>query len=653
MVSPVGTPSHQDDKSRLRGLDGIRALAVIAVVAFHFSPDSVPGGFLGVDIFFALSGYLITRLLLNEIARTGRLSFGRFYVRRARRLLPAAFTVIGVVGLSAALFWRDELQILRGAISSSLGYVTNWWQIYAHESYFVSSGRPSMLQHLWSLAIEEQFYLIWPLLLALVLGLVALRHREDDHYELTTRRLGLLAGVAALLALASTAAMTAIAVSTDVPYRADSNRVYFGTDTHSMGLLLGAAVAALVMCHEVRVSSRVRHRPRTLALTDLAGIGALTALIVMIMHVDEFSRSLYRGGFLLVSAFAVVLVSATARRGSLLGWALDWAPLRWLGQRSYAIYLWHWPIAVVTRPGLDIHWPGWAILALRTVLTLGLASSSYALIERPVRAAGWSGLLRTWRINPARGRAVRRLLPIGIAASFALIVLNVATSGLPSLPLAARPVSHVGAPPIEMSPTIGGPDVPLPRPSAPSGTSLASTSAAAPSASPRKASQPPRPARPLDVTAAFGDSVMVGAQAYLQQVFPGIKVSAHEGQQPWVTLGKVAASQQAHDPGAIVIIHTGDNGVIPPDQLGSVLKSLSRAKKIFILNDRVPRDWQGPNNSTLRSVVPRYHNAVLLDWYHESGEHPNWLYSDGIHLRPDGASGYTNFVAAGVRRHLA
>jgi peptidoglycan/LPS O-acetylase OafA/YrhL len=235
---------HGNRVGWLCGLDGLRAVAVAAVVSYHFWPSALPGGFLGVDLFFVISGYLITRLLLTEIDTHGDLSLGGFYLRRARRLLPAALTLVGVTALAAIFLWRDELPMMRGAVPASLGYVSNWWLIGEHQSYFVATGRPSMLQHLWSLAIEEQFYLVWPFVLTLVIGAVTWRRR---YTVLTSWRLIALAATAAVLAAASTVAMAVIAVRSDVPYGADSGRVYFGTDTHATGLLLGAAAGALAV----------------------------------------------------------------------------------------------------------------------------------------------------------------------------------------------------------------------------------------------------------------------------------------------------------------------------------------------------------------------------------------------------------------------
>jgi peptidoglycan/LPS O-acetylase OafA/YrhL len=642
----------------LSGLDGLRALAVGAVVVYHFRPDVLPGGFLGVDLFFVISGYLITRLLLAEIDDRGRLSFAGFYLRRVRRLLPAACALIGVVALSAVFFWRDELPMMRGGVPAALGYVSNWWLIGDHQSYFVASGRPSMLQHLWSLAIEEQFYLVWPFVLTLVIGAFVWRRRVT---VLTNWRLIALAATSVALAAASTAAMAVISIHADIPYGADSGRVYFGTDTHSMGLLLGAAAGALAVRARFSIPRPVL---RGAFLSDIAALAALVGLGLTMARLDEFDPWLYRGGFLGVSALCVVAVAAVPRHGSAVGWVLDRAPLRWVGRRSYAIYLWHWPIAVVTRPGLDIDAPGVVVLGVRVLLTLVLADLSYRLVERPVRRDGLAGLTRAWHLERFSTGVHPRLAPLGLVGTLAVIA-TLASGLVPRLlPAEASPVSAM----LQFSPSqqapfdqaaLGGPEsAPAPRvptsgatyaqmPSRDRHPSLAPTPTASAVAEPaaEPAAAPPPAAVPVS---AFGDSVMLGASPALAAVLPKVDVDAVEGRQARVVFTDIAARRAAGTLAPTVVIHTGDNGVISPGDLATLLDSLSDRRRVVVLTDRVPRDWQDPNNRTLADVVARYHNAVLLDWYGRSAGHDDWLYGDGLHLRPPGAQAYAAMVAAAV-----
>lgn len=626
----------------LAGLDGLRALAVAAVVVFHFAPTVLPGGFLGVDLFFVISGYLITRLLLTEIVTTGRLAIRDFYVRRARRLVPAVVVLLLVTATASALLWRDELPTTRGGVLASLCYVTNWWLIGSHQSYFVASGRPPMVQHLWSLAIEEQYYLVWPVLLTVVAGAYLTWRRRDVQRGsvLTGRQLYRVAGVAAALAAASTLAMALIAVHEDVPYGADSGRVYFGTDTHAMGLFLGAAAGALATRGTLPLA---RRRPllRGAFLTDLAGLVALALLVQIMVGVDEFTPGLYRGGFLAASALCVVLVAAVPRPVSALGWLFDRAPLRWLGSRSYSIYLWHWPVAVVTRPNVDLTLPGWQVFVLRTALTLGLAEASFRLVEQPFRAGGLRAVVQAWGWPQLSQTARLRVAPAAVAGVLVVFgsLVSVFAYSAPSPALASS--GHTPQP----STTSARPASPHPA-------------ARSAHARPRAAAQPtptstptPTPSEPppQPTVSAFGDSVMLGATPTLRAVIAHIAVSAVEGRQARDVFADIAQHQAAGTLGSCVVIHTGDNGIIPPDDLSRALASLRDRTRVVLLTDRVPRDWEAPNNETLHSVVAHFPNAVLVDWYGIADPHRDWFFHDGLHLRPAGARAYADAVAAAIK----
>jgi len=617
----------------LAGLDGLRALAVTAVVVFHFAPTVLPGGFLGVDLFFVISGYLITRMLLAEIDATGRISARDFYRRRIRRLLPAVITLLIVTATASALLWRDELPTMRGGVLSSLGYVTNWWLIGGHQSYFVASGRPSMVQHLWSLAIEEQFYLVWPVVLVMIAGAFLTWRRVDARPPavLAAGRLYRVAGVATGLALASTLAMALLAIRSDVPYGADSGRVYFGTDTHAMGLLLGSAAGALAMRGTLPFA---RRRPllRGAFLTDLAAVIALIVLVRIVTSVDEFAPWLYRGGFLAVSALCVVVVAAAPRPASVVGWLLDRAPLRWLGSRSYSIYLWHWPVAVVTRPDIDLTMSGWHLFMLRTALTIGLAEASFRLVEAPFRVGGVRAVVRAWGW-PRLSRTTRaRVAPAALAGAFVIAgsLISVFVYTTPRPALAAAPRSPNPSPSTSAAPKPAA-HRPAPRPAG--------------SVTPRK---PAKPA-PKPVISAFGDSVMLGATPDLTAAIAHLNVSAVEGRQAREVFADIGRHRKAGTLGICVVIHTGDNGIISPDDLSSTLNSLADRARVVVVTDRVPRDWQGPNNDILHGTVGRFHNAVLVDWYAISNRHKDWFYKDGLHLRPPGAQAYASAIADAVQ----
>lgn len=365
------------------GLDGLRAIAVVAVLLYHAGLN-ILGGFLGVESFFVLSGFLITALLLAEWREHGRVSLRGFWLRRARRLLPALFLLLAGALLYTIVLLPRETAEVRADTVAALAYVMNWHLILSGQSYFDPLLRPPLLQNLWSLAVEEQFYLLWPLLF--VAGMRLLRVA------------GLLV-VTLVAALGSALLMAAL-------YRPglDPSRIYYGTDTRAVGLLLGAALALIWMPGKAPSATDRRLG----LLLDCAGTVALAGLIACFVFFSEQHPLLYRGGFALVSAITVIVIAAVTHPGArLVPWLLGWQPLRWIGMRSYGIYLWHWPVFMVTRPYVDLPLAGLPLLALRLAIVGALVELSYRYIEMPVRRGSMSWR-RLWigqdqsRPSPAR-----------------------------------------------------------------------------------------------------------------------------------------------------------------------------------------------------------------------------------------------------------
>ena len=379
MPKPVGSAQRY-----MPGLDGLRAIAVLAVIAYHLQLGWAPGGLLGVGVFFTLSGYLITDLLLGQRDAVGHLRLGDFWLRRARRLLPALFLMLAVVVAWVTLFDPAQLPTLRGYVAAAALYVSNWWNIIIHASYFSRFGPPPPLDHLWSLAVEEQFYLIWPFLLWLGLRYTRGRYR--------------LAG----LTLAA-AALSAIAMALLYQPGIDPTRVYEGTDTRASGLLFGAALAMVWPSRRLRADLALRRR----LLLDAAGVAGLLVIALLIWRTDQYSPSLYRGGIVLLSVGTVLVVAALAHPASWLGPALGWAPLRWLGVRSYGIYLWHFPIIVLTTPTVQrsVNLP---LQILQVVATIAVAALSWRFVEEPIRRGAIGRIWAQARSGVWRGKAARQ-----------------------------------------------------------------------------------------------------------------------------------------------------------------------------------------------------------------------------------------------------
>ena len=352
------------------GLDGLRAFAVAAVILYHGQVSWAKGGFLGVDVFFVLSGFLITSLLLVELEGSGRIARVAFWSRRARRLLPALFFLLAGVALYAVVWAQPtELDRVRSDGFASLLYVSNWKFIWEGTSYFQAFQAPSPLSHTWSLAIEEQWYLFWPLVLPPLVRLVRGRARW-------------LTAVIAGLAVASAALMAVLFHA-----GADPSRVYYGTDTRAQALLVGAAFAALTAGRQPALRLDRLRRPWIL---QAAGSLGAAVVLVMIVRVDSAGAFLYRGGFLIAALAAAALVAAASVDGAVSS-VLSLRPLRAIGAISYGLYLWHWPIDVAldaNRTGLS----GWTLFAVRLAATFAIATLSYFVVELPIRRKGLAAL---------------------------------------------------------------------------------------------------------------------------------------------------------------------------------------------------------------------------------------------------------------------
>ncbi len=625
----------------LPGLDGLRAIAVMAVLIYHSWLGWLPGGFLGVEVFFVISGYLITALLLAEWNKLGTVNLRMFWWRRVRRLVPALVGCVLATLIFTVLFLPGEVTHLRADVLAALGYVTNWYLVFSQQSYFEVVGRPSLLQHLWSLAIEGQFYLIWPLLF--VLGM---------------RRWPRLMPVAIVLgAIASSVLMTYLYQPT-----ADPSRVYYGTDTRAAGLLYGAAFAF------VYAPDRLPHQvgPGVALRLDLLGMGALIVLCGFFLRLNEVEPLLYRGGFVAVAVTTLILIKIAVHPCSFFGWGvLGSKPLRWIGLRSYSIYLWHWPIFMVTRPFLDVPLDGIPLLGVRLLVTLLLADLSYRFIETPFR----QGMLgRCWRVfNAAHGLQRRQLMLRGIATAglFMLCTLwigiRVVRARPPDTPdyLAAlmQPTSARAILPENIPES----SVALPSPTLPGRSIQPETGGSqlvAPPVVPnvvilaRPVELPPEP-EPTPVTAvritAVGDSVMLGAAGALLQELNNLDLDAAVSRQASIAIDILRWKRDAGQLGDIVVVHIGNNGYFTPGQFDEMMQILADVPRVLFVNVKVPRQWEAPNNGVIVEGVGRYANTELVDWYAVSASRPDFFWYDGYHLRGEGAQVYTDLILA----HLA
>ena len=412
------------DQKYLPGLDGLRALAVAAVVAYHLGYGWAQGGLLGVGVFFTLSGYLITDLLLGQWRRSGKMHLGDFWLRRARRLLPALFVMLGVVTAWVTIMDRARLTNLRDADGAAATYWSNWYLIATHSSYFARFAPAQPLDHLWSLAVEEQFYLIWPWVL--LAGLFVIRRRPGALKWLALPTLGLAAASAVTMLLIYQPGF-------------DPTRIYEGTDTRVSGLLIGAALAMIWPSSRAAKASR----STTVAL-DIPAFAGLAVIAVMIWRVGQYSPFLYRGGLTLLSFATAAVVAATACPGSVVGRALSWRPLRWLGVRSYGIYLWHYPVIVLTSPANSTE--DLPRAAAQVAASIGLAALSWRFVEEPVRHGAIERIWARLRTGLPRRIGWTGLAAVG-GASGILVVASAGLAGAFPAPAAAGSVAGLSGSP--------------------------------------------------------------------------------------------------------------------------------------------------------------------------------------------------------------
>jgi peptidoglycan/LPS O-acetylase OafA/YrhL len=585
---------------RIEGLDGLRALAIIAVLIYHLRPESLPGGFLGVDVFFVVSGFLITTLLVRELDRRGRVDLPRFWVRRARRLLPALALVV-VVSIPAAWAVSSDLLVSIGRQTlGALTFASNWLEIAAGSSYFTATS-PQLFVNFWSLAVEEQFYLFWPLVLVAVMAATS---SARPRVRLTL----------------AAAAVSAVLMAVLYAPGEDATRVYYGTDTHLFGLMIGVALAFVWSDPRGPLTARawMRWRP-VVALVALGG------LITLMLTIEQSNPWTFRGGILLASALTAVLVAVLLGRPGPFQRLMRLGPLEWVGQRSYGIYLWHWPaIVILTEAVPTAHdSPGhWAVRGLALVLTLAVSAASYRWFEQPVREHGFRGAAATVR-KALRSRvpARRGLARASVAVSGALVLLTVGAVAV--APERSRTQEQIEAAQAAVD-------------------ASADDAAAVDLAAAADWSMPSG-----DDLTGFGDSIVVTSADGLEHRFPGVMLDAKSIRR-WSD-GEAAVDARLAE-GTVrraVFLDFGTNAGIEDEAVvRRVLDELGPQRMVVVVNLYGGSDWIPEANATLAEIVAEYPNAIIADWYGAISEEPELLQSDRIHPGIEGAHLYADVLAS-------
>ncbi|HET7820504.1 MAG TPA: acyltransferase family protein [Ornithinibacter sp.] len=593
---------------RLAGLDGLRALAVAAVLVFHLDPSWLPGGFLGVDVFFVVSGFLITTLLVRERVVSGRIDLPGFWSRRARRLLPALLVCVPASVLLARLSEGDLLVGIERQVLGAFTFTSNWLEIGAGSDYFAATS-PQLLMNLWSLAVEEQFYLLWPLA---VLGLLALTRRPDVR---AASALGLAVVSAALMALR---------LDPDSP-----TRVYYGTDTHVMGLMLGASLAFVYAApHRAWTTSTwwAEHRRQVAAV-------ALVTLLGLMALGGEDSALTFRGGILLASLATTALVLVVVERPGRLRALLELPPARWVGARSYGIYLWHWPVFLVIGQDLPVAPGGPTYLLTRlwcVVVTVVVADLSYRFVETPVRRHGFAGSARraTARLRRLGTKGARVVWSVALVLVLALVAVLLTAPDRTSTEelIAANEAELVAA-------------APAPAGSAASAATKASTAKQkqTPSAVPAVWTMPK--GSEID---AFGDSMMVGAIHALRYYLPKVRVDAKSNRKWREAPGLVEARGDSLR--RAVVLAFGTNAGTDEKAIRRTLAEIGPNRMVVIVTEHGGFARAETDNEQLRAIVKDLPNVRLAEWDAALAGTSGQLQPDGIHPSLKGSHLYAKTV---------
>ena len=577
----------------IHSVDGLRAVAVIAVLLYHLGIDWIPGGFLGVDLFFVISGYVITGLILDSIEKSGGLDLRAFYLSRIRRLVPALVAMVVLTTLYIGVYAPETVRRFLGDLPYVFTGTMNWALVNREQDYFETIGRPPLLQHTWSLAVEAQFYLVWPLVLLFVLKYFGKKN---------------ISFVALAIALASGIALFLYSVQIDIKESAVSH-VYFGTDTHSIGLFLGAALA--VSWKPQNLTKEISKRAQD--FVDLIGVFGFLGLLSAFLFINESDPTLYRIAFPLTALFGCATLISVIHPASRFAPILSTRPALWIGERSYGIYLWHWIVFQLTRPSIDLVGDDWALYSLRVLIVFALADISYRYIETPVRRGYFELWFRGMKYRTPSVRIRQK-----ISALLTVIVTLFATS-----------LVSINA--IERADEIAAQELAAQEAANSQNTEDdVITDSATPG---------------LWVT---GDSVILGIRNVLASYERIELINARVGRQI-SELIEVARTDQKFVADSPVVLNLGNNNRLVESDVVELFEIVKDQPRVIVVNTAVPRSWRDENNAIIASVSARYPNTTLIDWQKLSENHPEYFASDGVHLNPPGVNAYVSAILEVLR----
>lgn len=598
-------------KSRyVPALDGMRALAVLAVIAYHMEMKWALGGLLGVTMFFVLSGYLITGLLVKEYDETGTISLKGFWLRRVRRIIPAVlFAVVGIAFL-CTIFNHALLTKMRPDVLPTLLFFNNWWQIFHDVSYFQALGDPSPLTHFWSLAIEEQFYLVWPVVLIVCM-------------KFGVSRSTMAKGTGVLIVL------SALEMAILFDPAQDPSRVYYGTDTRAFSLLIGALLAFVWPYQDLTEKSGESMTPNGRLAFNVVGVLAVAGLLLMIVFTNGFEPFVYRGGLLLCSLLTAVAIAVMVHPISWISKVFQLPPFVWVGKCSYSMYLWHYPIILLmTSSNMVGEAPIWLRL-LQLVIIFGVSAFSYYVVEDPIR-------------HGAIGRFVERLrngeFTLGEWAGTHIV--PVAASGL-------FVVVAIGG--IALAPDTSSVNIEVIQAGSGSGQGEG-----APEALVAEQEKKGDSSKAYDLL-LIGDSVAAALDGYnvFYQEFPFGHIDALINRRLYEAPDLYAQYRDVGLVGDVVVFALGTNGNVLDSETDALMQAVGEDKHVWFINTRSNTDYVEASNAALQRCVDKYPNAQLIDWYSMSEAYGSDVFDgDGTHLSLTGCEAYSNAILEATKDYL-
>ena len=613
-----------NNKSKyLPSIDSLRALAVLAVIIYHVDVNYLPGGFLGVDLFFVLSGYLISSLIIKEYKKTGSVNLYNFYIRRARRLLPAVYFMITVGLVVMVLF--NEVLLRKSHLDAIFGYIysSNWWYIFHKLDYFDSFGAQSPFKHLWSLAIEEQFYMIFPLLFLLV---NRKKKSKDGTYKLNKNFLYVVLGLIIV-------SLIAHIILFDIN---NISRIYFGTDTRAFSLLVGVVGAILYPIERLHAKVTLQQN----MIYSVVSLVSIATLITVMIYTSEYNTWLYRGGFLLVAVLGLIVIISSGKQHTLMSRLLSFKPVVFIGKISYSLYLWHFLVLVLTTPVSEIGNPNIYFVILRVILTFVVAIVSYVFVETPIRKLGFKKYVSViFKKMIKCSRKSRRVFASIATVLSVLFVMGIIGKGVPFISTAFIKEMEVN----KETQFVNNGNNKENKEEQNNDSNKENKD------NNENKDEKNNAEKKYNSVVVMGDSLTVDIGEKFQELYPGAVIDGKIGRQLYVAVEEAKSYSKYNNENSAIIFQLGTNGPFTESQIEELVKVFDKAD-IYFVNIKVPRAWEKTVNTALKQAQEKYPNVNIIDWYSVANSSKDLFEPDRVHLNQNGIVEMTTLIKKNLKR---